>query len=99
MLSVDVSSTNVLLFIVLFPRLRISTAIKIADIQKANPSATGPEYKNPLIPNMLVNVIIAGIKNSTCLEEDNNALLTLFPIAWKNIPDGICIPFTMHNIK
>ena len=43
--------------------------------------------------------IIAGIKNIICLDRDNTALLTLFPIDWKNIPAGICIPVNMHSIK
>ena len=56
----------------------------------ANPSANGPAYNIPLIPQKFhLNIIIAGIKNTICLDIDNIALFILFPIAWKNIPDGI----------
>ena len=34
-------------------------------------------------------IIIDGINITICLESDNIALFVLFPIAWKNIPDGI----------
>ena len=32
---------------------------------------------------------MAGINTAICLDIDKIALLALFPIAWKNIPDGI----------
>ena len=65
----------------------------------ANPSATGPALKTPIIPNIWLSIIIDGINITICLESDNIALFVLFPIAWKNIPDGICTPFTIVNIK
>ena len=65
----------------------------------ANPSATGPALNTPIIPNIWLNIIIDGINITICLESDNIALFVLFPIAWKNIPDGICTPFTIVSIK
>ena len=47
----------------------------------ANPSATGPALSTPIIPYMLLNIIIAGINITICLESDNIALFVLFPIA------------------
>ena len=68
-------------------------------IINANKSANGPANNTPLIPNILLKIIIAGIKNTICLDNDSIALLLLFPIAWKNIPDGICIPLNIVSIR
>ena len=91
------------LFLIFFsvPFFNFLTSLinNILAIIKANPSAKGPEYKTPCIPNICPNTTIAGIKNNTCLDNDNIALFILFPIAWKNIPEGICIPLQIHNIK
>ena len=65
----------------------------------ANPSAKGPAYNIPWIPNVAPNITIAGIKNKICLDKEITALFTPFPIAWKKIPAGIWIPLQMHNIK
>ena len=39
------------------------------------------------------------MKNNICLDNVKNADLLGFPIAWKNIPDAICIPLNIVNIK
>ena len=77
----------------------ISLINKNAASTNANPSATGPAYNTPIIPNLLLKIIIAGINITICLESDNIALFVLFPIAWKNIPDGICTPLNIHKSK
>ena len=93
------SSTKASLLTFPFPKCFISTIINIPDITNANPSANGPAYNTPISPNKLPNVTIAGIKNKICLDNDSIALFALFPIAWKNIPDGICTPLQITNIK
>ena len=65
----------------------------------AIPSATGPAAKTPVNPKIPPNINIEGINNIICLDNDNKALFELFPIAWKNIPDGIWTPLHMHNNK
>ena len=94
-----VSSIRAWLFTLDLPRFFTSKAIKIVASTKAVPSATGPAYKIPINPNIFERIIIAGIKMITCLDSDNTALSGLFPIAWKKLPDGICIPLQMQSIK
>ncbi len=92
-----VSSSKAWLFIVPLFRFLTSNISNEIESIKANPSAKGPAYKIPIRPNIFPKTINAGIKNIICLDKDNIALFKLFPIAWKKIPDGICIPFTIHN--
>ena len=73
----------------LFFKFLTSFIKKIVAKINANPSATGPANKTPVIPKIWLSIIIAGIKITICLESDNIALFPLFPIAWKNIPEGI----------
>ena len=81
LLSSDVSSSNASLCILAFPRCFISIISNMPAIINAKPSANGPEYKNPFIPKVSPSKIIAGIKNSTCLDNESIALFALFPIA------------------
>ena len=67
----------------------ISLIKNIVANMNANPSANGPANKTPCIPNIFPKIIIAGIKKAICLDIESIALIMLFPIAWKNIPDGI----------
>ena len=71
------------------PNFLTSRIININAIINAIPSAIGPADNTPCTPNIFPNIIIAGISKTICLDTDNIALITLFPIAWKNIPDGI----------
>ena len=57
--------------------------------RKEIPSATGPAYKIPCKPNKYPKVSMDGMRNRICRDKDKIALLILFPIAWKKIPDGI----------
>ena len=77
----------------------ISLIKNIVANMNANPSANGPANKTPCIPNIFPKTIIAGIKKAICLDIESIALIMLFPIAWKNIPDGIWIPLQMQSIK
>ena len=72
---------NVISLFLFLPKCFISATSNEADIKNANPSANGPAYKTPFIPNNLPKVNIAGIKNNICLDNDITALLKLFPIA------------------
>ncbi len=80
-LSVLVSSTKAWLFSLPCFKCFTSNINKIPAITNANPSATGPAYKTPIIPKAFPNTTKAGIKNKICLDSDNNALLILFPTA------------------
>ena len=71
----------------------------VSAMTNAIPSAIGPADNTPCTPKMFPNIIIAGINKTICLDIDNIALFKLFPIAWKNIPDGIWTPLNIHNIK
>ena len=95
----DFSSTVTVSLFSLFLKCLTSKINNVEAIKNASPSANGPAYNIPSIPHSFPNVTIAGIKNSICLDNDNTALFTLFPIAWKNIPDGIWIPLHITNIK
>ena len=99
LLSVLVSSGSASLFIFVCFKCFTSIINNVDAIINASKSANGPANNTPLIPNILLNIIIAGIKNNICLDNDSIALLLLFPIAWKNIPDGICIPLNIVSIK
>ena len=64
-----------------FFMLLVSFTRSITANINANPSATGPAPSTPIIPYILLNIIIAGINITICLESDNIALFVLFPIA------------------
>ena len=80
-------------------KLLVSFTNKTTANINANPSATGPALNTPIIPYIWLNIIIDGINITICLESDNIALFVLFPIAWKNIPDGIWTPLNMQSNK
>ena len=74
-----------------FPCFSFLTSLikNIVANMNANPSANGPANRTPCTPNIFPKTSIAGIKNAICLDIESIALIILFPIAWKNIPDGI----------
>ena len=80
-------------------KLLVSFTNKTTANINANPSATGPALNTPIIPYAWLNIIIAGINITICLESDNIALFVLFPIAWKKIPDGIWTPLNIQSNK
>ena len=55
--------------------------------------------KDPITLKKWDKIMADGIKNKICLDNVKIADLVGFPIAWKNIPDAICIPLNMVNIK
>ena len=71
----------------------------MAAITNASPSVIGPAYITPIILNVFASNIAIGVKNNICLDNVKNADLLGFPIAWNIIPDAICIPLNMVNIK
>ena len=54
---------------------------------KAIPSAIGPAYIIPSIPNILGSIIISGSKNNNCLVIAMKAPLNALPIEVKKVPD------------
>ena len=65
----------------------ISKLTKIIVTINAIPSAIGPAYIKPSIPNILGSIMISGSKNINCRVIAMKAPLIPFPIEVKKVPD------------